>query len=851
MNPLSRAVFISYASEDAAAARRLCEAMRSAGVEVWFDQLELVGGDQWDQKIRKQIRTCALFVPIISASTQARAEGYFRREWKLAAERMQDIADHVTFLLPVVLDTTRDSEAHVPEVFLKVQWTRLNGVHAEEAFVRRVQAVLGISAPEGMLSRTDSPPAAAGARMSPVPAAHAKTRRSFSRWRAGAWFAAVGLVLAMVGTWWFAAEHRERPSAALEEIAQINRLIESEAYPEAYRLAKSLVKRSPESQGLAEIWPKITTKVAVRSEPEGASLEVRDYANPDEVLLALNAVSGQEVEIPRGLMRWKLSAPGCRTLESAQPAGPKMAFVLARVADLPEEMVAIPSGVARAWITGMDPIESVQLEGYLIDRHEVTNRRFKAFVDAGGYQRREFWKQPFRKEGASLTWEEAMTLFHDATGRPGPAAWEFGTYARGQDEYPVGGVSWYEAAAYAEFAGKSLPTIFHWVRAASTEIPSAIVARSNFGGKAPSPVGASGGMSAYGVYDMAGNMREWLWNASGEMRHILGGAWNDPTYLFTSAGIRAPLDRSLENGFRCVGYKDGKLPNKTSEPVLLSHRNYDREQPVSDELYRIFLNQFSYDAAALDVRVESTDETPDWRHELLSVAAAYGNERLPLHVYIPKNSSPPFQPLVEFPSSMAVISAESSTPRPTDYLIKSGKVVILPVYKGTYGRREGMTTTWPSDTHKHSEFVIKQVKDFRRAVDYAISRPDFEAERLAYFGTSWGGRMGAIIPAVEKRVKVAVLISGGLPAGRALPEVDALNFVTRVTVPVLMVNGRQDPIQQLQTAQLPMFRLLGSPLAQKRHLIFETGHGPYPRNLMIKEVLDWLDRYPARKDAGR
>ena len=111
--------------------------------------------------------------------------------------------------------------------------------------------------------------------------------------------------------------------------------------------------------------------------------------------------------------------------------------------------------------------------------------------------------------------------------------------------------------------------------------------------------------------------------------------------------------------------------------------------------------------------------------------------------------------------------------------------------------------------------------------------------------------MGAIIPAVEKRVKVAVLISGGLPAGRALPEVDALNFVTRVTVPVLMVNGRQDPIQQLQTAQLPMFRLLGSPLAQKRHLIFETGHGPYPRNLMIKEVLDWLDRYPARKDAGR
>jgi eukaryotic-like serine/threonine-protein kinase len=234
----------------------------------------------------------------------------------------------------------------------------------------------------------------------------------------------------------------------------------------------------------------------------------------------------------------------------------------------------------------------------------------------------------------------------------------------------------------------------------------------------------------------------------------------------------------------------------------------------------------------------------------LSVAAAYGNERLPLHVFIPKNGSPLFQPVVEYPSSTAVISADSSTPRPTEYLIKSGKVVILPIYKGTYGRREGMTSTWPSETHKHSEFLIKQVKDFRRAVDYAFSHPEFSSERLAYFGTSWGGRMGAIIPAVEKRVKVAVLVSGGLPAGRAFPEVDPLNFVTRVTIPVLMINGRQDPIQHLHTAQLPMFRLFGSPPAQKRHVIFETGHGPYPRSPLIKEVLGWMDRYPERKDPG-
>ena len=120
-----RAVFISYAREDADAARRLADALRAFGVEVWFDQNELRGGDAWDQKIRSQIRTCAICIPVISATTQARGEGYFRREWKIAVERMQDMASGVPFLLPVVIDETRESEATVPDEFLRIQWTRM------------------------------------------------------------------------------------------------------------------------------------------------------------------------------------------------------------------------------------------------------------------------------------------------------------------------------------------------------------------------------------------------------------------------------------------------------------------------------------------------------------------------------------------------------------------------------------------------------------------------------------------------------------------------------------------------------------------------------------------------------
>ncbi|MBI5768358.1 MAG: tetratricopeptide repeat protein [Verrucomicrobia bacterium] len=142
-SPARGAVFLSYASQDAEAARRICDALRAASVEVWFDQNELVGGDAWDAKIRKQIAECALFVPIISASTQARLEGYFRIEWKLAARRTHAMATAKAFLLPIVIDATRDAEAHVPDEFRDVQWTRLPGADAPEKFCARVQTLLG------------------------------------------------------------------------------------------------------------------------------------------------------------------------------------------------------------------------------------------------------------------------------------------------------------------------------------------------------------------------------------------------------------------------------------------------------------------------------------------------------------------------------------------------------------------------------------------------------------------------------------------------------------------------------------------------------------------------------------
>ena len=141
------AVFLSYASQDAEAAQRICAALRSAGVEVWFDQSELRGGDAWDRQIRKQIHDCALFVPVISAHTDARREGYFRREWKLAVDRTADMAEDVAFLLPVVIDGTPDASARVPDSFRDVQWSRLPGGQTSPAFIEHVRRLLSPEVP--------------------------------------------------------------------------------------------------------------------------------------------------------------------------------------------------------------------------------------------------------------------------------------------------------------------------------------------------------------------------------------------------------------------------------------------------------------------------------------------------------------------------------------------------------------------------------------------------------------------------------------------------------------------------------------------------------------------------------
>jgi len=172
----SHAVFLSYASQDAQAAQRICEALRGAGIEVWFDQSELRGGDVWDQKIRREIRDCALFIPVISANTASRQEGYFRLEWDLADQRTHMMARNRVFILPVTLDASAELGGDVPESFQRVQWTRLLAGETPPSFADRVQRLLLPEASTPIRAATTAQAQIAGANRTRVQASRPARR---------------------------------------------------------------------------------------------------------------------------------------------------------------------------------------------------------------------------------------------------------------------------------------------------------------------------------------------------------------------------------------------------------------------------------------------------------------------------------------------------------------------------------------------------------------------------------------------------------------------------------------------------------------------------------------------------
>jgi len=382
---------------------------------------------------------------------------------------------------------------------------------------------------------------------------------------------------------------------------------------------------------------------------------------------------------------------------------------------------------------------------------------------------------------------------------------------------------------------------------AGTPLSSWIVPRSNLAGHGTAAVGSHHGVGPFGTTDMAGNVREWTVNADGADRYILGGGYNDPSYAFNDAYAQQPFDRSPSNGFRLMqAPPDDTTLARAAAPAARAYRDFSRERPVGDAIFAVYRRLYDYDRTPLDARVEESDSSADdWIRQRVTFAAAYGDERVTAYLFLPRTGRPPYQTIVYFPGSNAIHDRSfrtSAQSRTFDFILKSGRAVIYPVYKGTYERGDSLHSDYADESTFYRDHVIMWAKDLRRSIDYLETRPDVNAQRLAYYGVSWGGYLGGLMPAVEPRIRTVLLYVAGLENQRGRPEVEPINFLPRITVPVLMLNGRYDHYFPVETSQRPFFRLLGTAAAHKRLVISEGGHY-VPRTQLISEILPWLDRY--------
>ena len=635
---------------------------------------------------------------------------------------------------------------------------------------------------------------------------------------------------------------------ALEQVAERH-----EAVPDTSVLDKAieLERILPGDPAVSKVLASVTSTLTIESDPPGAEVFWKPYVHPQAPWRSAGTSPVRNVRVTGSAIRVEIRKSQYQTVELLSPGidgATEHHVKLDPVGSLPEGMVRIPAAHGGVDLNGLEALEERDLPEFLIDRYEVTNLEFQRFVDAGGYRDSSYWRFPIRDHGRTLPLDMALRRFVDRTGKPGPSTWESGTYSKGEAAHPVTGISWYEAAAYAQFVHKQLPTLYHWSQVADNAKATRLIPLSNFSGKGTAPVGSNAGFSSRGVYDLAGNAREWIYNETvpDGQRFILGGGWPDSPKMFVDSYTQPPMDRSPSNGFRCVLAIDGgTLPVAVQQAVHPNFRDYSRETPVDDRTFAAYLRQFDYERKPLHARLEQSNPGAYWKHEVVSVDAGYGGETMRIHLFFPANASVnvPLQPVIYYPGSGALLTDsidEDAEMRFAGFLVKSGRVLVFPVYKSTFERQDAVKSPWPGEAVQYRDHLVMWVKDVRRAIDYLATRPDIAADRVAYFGFSWGGALGATIPAVEPRIKVVVLDGAGFLMQHYLPEVDPLNFAPRVRQPVLVLNGKYDAIFPLDTSLQPMFRAFGTPVGKKRLVLFDSGH-VVPYSSLVQETIAWLD----------
>ncbi|MFC1500583.1 protein kinase [Candidatus Zixiibacteriota bacterium] len=660
--------------------------------------------------------------------------------------------------------------------------------------------------------------------------------------------------------------------------------VEDDSYARAMFLANEALRWLPGDDTLIGLLESISLNAHFTSEPQGADIQIKGYADLEDDWQHLGVTPIDSVLIPLGAIRLRCELDGYVPIEVfelldfpehlfSQIARDRPAIFHFQFEPLSADttLVTIPESTLSSWYSlGPESVRSFESPAYNLGRYEVTNKEYQQFVDAGAYSNPTYWEGiQFIDDSEELSWDEAMDRFvDDESGWPGPSTWRNSTYPTGRELHPVCGISWYEAVAYARFVGKELPTLYHWSGSVDPRVGMttdwarylrAISGRwqgytlhyctslSVNDATSTMPVGASGSLGPNGVYDLIGNVREWIWNATRNGQNcLLGLGYSDPIYRRGAPAEVSPWNRSALNGMRLADYPDYPAELLGNMKAPISFTVFDRSQftipPVSDTEFRVVADEFRAFPSEFDLNPElvyiDSTSSPYWYKEKMEVSNSYG-KRMAVYLFIPNHVPPPLQTIIYHPSGSAFRYMDSDedlllgTP---GWLMQNGRALVYPVFLGSYERfDEAADLNWPDRIRRYYQDIVA-------TLNYLEERADlFDLERIGIMGYSDGAVQGPKYLSLESRLNLGVFLGGGINwYGDGNRVIMLQTYLPRISQPVLMVNGRYDSLNPHETSQIPMLEFLGS--ERKRLHLMDTEHGVTERRYEVIQVVStWLD----------
>ncbi len=718
----------------------------------------------------------------------------------------------------------------------------------------------------------DRPPSAAAvierlaALTSPPQAAHRPLYRSPMTWMGVAAAAAV-IALSLI----LPARSRARLDAARAALPDAAALAEEGRFQEAFAAAVALESVLPGDSTLAAIIEESSDLLTIRTEPPGATVRLSTFREAPGNGTPAPSVRDQPlgttpivgVRMPRGDHLLTIEAEGFQPVERLVSStlsrvenvilGQSFDIVLdvelSPAGSIPPEMVTVPGGEYTLVSADAPPGATEDLDAFLVDRYETTNEDYLAFVRSGGYAEPSLWPADMPRD--------ALSRFVDRTGLPGPRNWSEQRFGVGTARHPVSGVTWYEAAAYCSWKGKSLPTIFEWEKAArggafthveGVVLPWGLVAprqsieaRANFGSTGPVDVDAHPfGMSPYGAYEMAGNVREFTANAAEGGFVAMGASWQDRPYQFVSIATPPGLSSSPTLGFRCA-QREVSAEAQGGGPLQLA-RISPSYTPVDEATYRAFLAHYRYDAITLEPETSRVMETDEWRVETVTFNGLEG-ERVRTHLYLPNSASPPYQTMVFVASSSAFFADPVDVQ--LEWLIganiRAGRAAMGVVLDGMVGRERPTGSILPAtNSVEFRNLMVRHATELSLSLDYLETRNEIDMDRLAYVGLSWGAGSRSLLAAIDRRWDAVIFVGAGIDERLhpTVPEALNVNFLPYIEVPKLVLNGAQDEEHPWLSRAKPFYDLLSEP--KTLVLRDDEGHVPSPE-VRVPAINDFLD----------